>query len=67
MRRGHGERGGGFGADGSGGGRSAAAKTSGLGCYDERSAEEREEARWHTALISVSHHRDLGVALYQPL
>ena len=34
---------------------------------DERSAEELEEARWQTALMPVSHHRNLGVALYQPL
>ena len=42
---------------------SAAAKTSELGYYDERSAEDLEEARWQTALMPMSHHRDLGVAL----
>ena len=38
-----------------------------LGYYDERSAEELEEARWQTALMPMSHHRNFGVELYQPL
>ena len=42
MRRGHGERGGGFSGDGSSGGASAAAKTSELGHYDKSATPEVE-------------------------
>jgi len=38
------------GSGGGGSGATAATKTSGLGCYDERPAEELEEARWQAAL-----------------
>ena len=33
---------------------------------DERSAEELEEARWQTALMPMSHHRDLLSPESQP-
>jgi len=50
VRRGHGERGGGFGGDGSGSGGSAAAKTNQLGADDKRQTSEREQARWKATL-----------------
>jgi len=50
VRRGHGERGGDFGGDGSSGGASAAAKTSELG-HDDESPAEVLEAVWREATL----------------
>jgi len=48
VRRGHGERGGGFG--GGGGGANEAAKTNQLGRYDTKPEEELEAARMEATL-----------------
>ena len=51
MRRGHGERGGGFGGDGNGG---SAAETSGLDYYDERPTKALETARREAVFESLN-------------
>ena len=52
MRRGHGERGGGFSGDGSSGGASAAPKTSELGHYDKSATPEVEPTGRKATLVS---------------